>query len=424
MLSVNKIRCRWCPYEVSLNVRIRMVRHEKTVHWYKFHVETAAPLKDRSFKQDHHNATKKGVSSVRKSHHADTSVPWKGKNETGSKVKSVVKTVNKIEKENISPRVEKVVEMLSPLRETSPFDLEFEDMFNTPMISVEEGELFNGKVKEDVTDANKLDDSVGVVTGVAMNESNEGIQGKEKNYEIEEMSLEEGNNIVESLVTSELFEKGDVEHDLDECENTENSDEMQENRVVVVAEIHEENEQEVPTDDDIRHVIVDGDHPTPSYLPPRITITEKPYGKLYGFRHFELPTIKMDEDPRNVLLAPPSNYSDTEEGRILKRLREKARRQGCEVTNVPDGYSGIIKTERCELPDGTIYSLTSHWVPQLPIRKQQHFSAQWGTRSELDFSAQCNITMETEEVGSQTEDVRIVTRTTGSECDIISCRMY
>jgi hypothetical protein len=36
---------------------------------------------------------------------------------------------------------------------------------------------------------------------------------------------------------------------------------------------------------------------------------------------------------------------DTEEGRLLKRLREKARRKGCEVTNVPDGYSGIIKTE-------------------------------------------------------------------------------
>ena len=115
---------------------------------------------------------------------------------------------------------------------------------------------------------------------------------------------------------------------------------------------------------------------------------------------------------------------DTEEGRLLKRLREKARRKGCEVTNVPDGYSGIIKTERCELPDGTVYSLTSHWVPHIPIRKQQHFSAQWGTRSELDFSAHCNITRKTEEVGSQTEDVRIVTRTIGSEYDIISCRMY
>ena len=117
---------------------------------------------------------------------------------------------------------------MSSLREPSPFDLEFEDMLNTQMISVEEGELFNGilKAKEDVTDANKLDDSVGVVTGVAMNESNKGIQGKEKIYETEEMSLEEGDNIVESLVTSEVFEKGDVEHDLEECENTENSDEM------------------------------------------------------------------------------------------------------------------------------------------------------------------------------------------------------
>jgi hypothetical protein len=45
-------------------------------------------------------------------------------------------------------------------------------------------------------------------------------RGKEKIYEIEEMSLAEGGNIVESLVTSEVFEKGDVEHDLEKCENT------------------------------------------------------------------------------------------------------------------------------------------------------------------------------------------------------------
>jgi hypothetical protein len=89
----------------------------------------------------------------------------------------------------------------------------------------------------------------------------------------------------------------------------------------------------------------------------------------------------------------------------------------------PMAIQGLSK-QRFELPDGTVYSLTSHWVPQILIRKQQHFSAQWGTRSELDFSAHCNITRETEEVGSQTEDVRIVTRTIGSEYDIISCRMY
>lgn len=114
--SVSKIRCRWCPYEVSTNVRFRRVKHKKTMHWYKFHVETAAPLKDTSFRQDHRNETKKGFSGARKSHHTDTSVPWKGKSRTGSKVKSVVKTVNNVEKENISPRVEKAVEILSPLR--------------------------------------------------------------------------------------------------------------------------------------------------------------------------------------------------------------------------------------------------------------------------------------------------------------------
>ena len=157
---------------------------------------------------------------------------------------------------------------------------------------------------------------------------------------------------------------------------------------------------------DIRNVVIEGTRPTPSYLPPRITITEKPYGKLYDY-HFEILTAKMDEDPRNILLAPPSSYSDTEEGRFLKKLPEKARRKGCEVTNVPEGYSGIIKTERYELPDGTIYSLTSHWVPEIPFRKQQHFSAQWGASSETDFGVQCDITREAEYVGSQTDDIRM-----------------
>jgi hypothetical protein len=60
----------------------------------------------------------------------------------------------------------------------------------------------------------------------------------------------------------------------------------------------------------------------------------------------------MDEDRRNILLAPPSSYSNIEEGRLLKRLHEKARRKGCKVTNVPDGYSGIIRTVlQCSVGD-------------------------------------------------------------------------
>lgn len=26
----------------------------------------------------------------------------------------------------------------------------------------------------------------------------------------------------------------------------------------------------------------------------------------------------------------------------------------------------FVKTDRCELSDGTVYSLTSHWVPEIP----------------------------------------------------------
>ena len=60
----------------------------------------------------------------------------------------------------------------------------------------------------------------------------------------------------------------------------------------------------------------------------------------------------MDEDQRNILFPPPSSYSDTVEGRLLKRLREKALRKGCKVTNVPDGYSGIIRTVfQCSVGD-------------------------------------------------------------------------
>jgi len=60
----------------------------------------------------------------------------------------------------------------------------------------------------------------------------------------------------------------------------------------------------------------------------------------------------MDEDQRNILLAPSSSYSNIEEGGLLKRLHEKARRKGCNVTNVPDGYSGIIRTVlQCSVGD-------------------------------------------------------------------------
>lgn len=155
------------------------------------------------------------------------------------------------------------IEKLSPLREPSPFDLEFEDMLATQMISVEEGELFDciQKVKEAVIDTSKIDDSVGVVTGVAMDETNEEIQEIEQ---IEEMNLEEGDNVVELLDTREVFENEDI--DQEKCEiavtPAEESKEMEGNRVVVAVEVHKEDVWEVETEDDIRNAIIEGNHST------------------------------------------------------------------------------------------------------------------------------------------------------------------
>jgi len=55
---------------------------------------------------------------------------------------------------------------------------------------------------------------------------------------------------------------------------------MEGNRVVVAVEVHIEDVREVEAEYDIMNVVIEGNHPTPLYLPPRITITEKPYGKL------------------------------------------------------------------------------------------------------------------------------------------------
>lgn len=57
--NVNKIRCRWCPYEVSSNVRFGMRDHERSQHWYRYHVEQAAPLKENN-SRNYNGKTEKG----------------------------------------------------------------------------------------------------------------------------------------------------------------------------------------------------------------------------------------------------------------------------------------------------------------------------------------------------------------------------
>lgn len=105
---------------------------------------------------------------------------------------------------------------------------------------------------------------------------------------------------------------------------------MDSNRVVVEVEMHQNyiidaKNQEQCDNTDIRNAVIDESSlPKPLYLPPRVTISQKSYGKLYDYLYFDLSTGKMNEDPTiNVLMAPPSGYSNTNDGRILRRLCER-----------------------------------------------------------------------------------------------------
>lgn len=184
------------------------------------------------------------------------------------------------------------------------------------------------------------------------------------------------------------------------------------NHMTTTIEIPEEVLQKL--EKDIRLVEIDGTRPTPRYLPAKVTVTDRKYGKVYDHRHYLVPEEKDWEDPRHVLACPPSSYSLAEEASLLRRLREEARREGVISTTIPDGYSGLIKTERCELPDGTIYSITSHWVPEIPIKRRNSIGTPVEEKK-VSFTA------------TQTETGLENTTETAEkaiDCDIIACRFY
>ena len=126
--NTSTVECRWCPYEVSSNVRLRMKDHKKKQHWYKYHTETAAPLrtsnhhhnnkKDKNQKIEPKADKKEKIKSVVTSNGSSKSSKEKQSKSTSSTTAKGASTTS--EKENLKP--------LSPLREPSPFDLEFEDL--------------------------------------------------------------------------------------------------------------------------------------------------------------------------------------------------------------------------------------------------------------------------------------------------------
>ena len=395
--NTSTVRCRWCPYEVSSNVRFRMKDHEKKQHWYKYHTETAAPLrtsnhhhnnkKDKNQKIEPKADKKEKIKSVVTSNGSSKSSKEKQSKSTSSTTAKGASTTS--EKENLKP--------LSPLREPSPFDLEFEGMMSTNMLSLEEETLFKEieRTIKGVVEEKTLKDSESHVKEQAQPD----VQEIQEIEEVIEVVVEERSTDVQpTIITTEI-----------DAMQVDTENQQQESRQV----------------EDNRIVIIDGMKPTPEFIPRGLSIVQKPYGRVYDYRHYDLPTPNMEDDPRDVLLAPPSSYNETAEGKFMNRIRERARRHGCETKTIPDGYSGIIKTERCELPDGTLYSLTSHWVPSIPLKKFRHFGQQYCPETR-DTENQVDIKPERRDATTQSEDTRRVVLKQDSEaqCEIISCRFY
>ena len=71
-----------------------------------------------------------------------------------------------------------------------------------------------------------------------------------------------------------------------------------------------------------------GTRPTPRFLPTDVSLTTKPYGKTYDYRHYLVPEKKDKEDPRYVLLCPPSSYNLSQEAAMLRRIRERLGEEG------------------------------------------------------------------------------------------------
>lgn len=137
----NKIRCRWCPYEVSSNVRFRMRDHERSQDWYRFHVKQAAALKENSSKYRNHNS-KKG--ERKKKHTAVSTMKSTVNKICGKKEEEIKKLFNEgIPKYIATP--------IFPLWQPSPVDTEFEELVATKLTSDKEDRLFSAPRKKMAT---------------------------------------------------------------------------------------------------------------------------------------------------------------------------------------------------------------------------------------------------------------------------------
>ncbi|KAK3583990.1 hypothetical protein CHS0354_001781, partial [Potamilus streckersoni] len=102
-------------------------------------------------------------------------------------------------------------------------------------------------------------------------------------------------------------------------------------------------------------------------------------------------------DPNHFFLGAPSTVMKSHAATVLQNIRHRAlcHKDGRKVEFLsPDSAACVLKKERCVLPDGSIYELTSTWIPDPEFKEKK-------------------------EKASQTEERNMKTLETGIQCDII-----
>ncbi|CAG2216397.1 unnamed protein product [Mytilus edulis] len=380
--------------------------HERSQHWYRFHVEQAAPLKENNSKNRNHN----GKKGERKKKHTSVSTLKSTVNKIcGKKEEEIKKLFNEgIPKYIATP--------ISPLREPSPVDTEFEELVATKLTSDKEDRLFSAPRKRVATFpmplAEKNDlmvecEKEKVVSTETEDEPNEKGIGTKEGDAMEVVGIEEiaeGKGTIEdeakNIVEIEELDEGksdrtEINYTTSEkedlpAEKNRGTDEEGAMEIAEIGELGKGGSAEInhmtttieilegvlqKLEEDIRLVEIDGTRITPRYLLAKVTVTDRKYGRVYDHRHYLVP----------------------EEKDMYWHARLH-----------------LIVWQRCELPDGTIYSITSHWVPEIPIKRRNSIGTPVEEKK-VSFTA------------TQTETGLENTTETAEkaiDCDIIACRFY
>ena len=113
------------------------------------------------------------------------------------------------------------------------------------------------------------------------------------------------------------------------------------------------------------------------YYPPRRLNTTKPRrGRTYDWCHSSLLDEENIRDPRQQLCHPPSSHIAGEDVELIRKIRARSRSYPSEVSVIPEGYLGIRKEEKFIFSDGTIYYLTSTWIPDHNTQRRRSSAVQ------------------------------------------------